>query len=176
MGISFQLKDGRSVDVRPLTKADASAAQRFFVKIGEQTIFTNQYPGQPIKDLEQLTARYENKTSFHLGAFDGSELVGHIFGGILKPDHPWVGRTCRFGLMILDGYKRQGIAGFLMEQMEMWAKDKKMHRIEASVRCQNLAAIALYLKKGFVIEGQAKETAFINGVWHDEYLIAKLLD
>lgn len=176
MGISFQLKDGRSVDVRPLTKADASAAQRFFVKIGEQTIFTNQYPGQPVKDAEQLAAQYENKRFFHLGAFDGSELVGHIFGGIPKLDHPWLGRTCRFGLMILDGYKRQGIGGFLIDQMEMWAKDRKMHRIEASVRCQNLAAIALYLKKGFVIEGQAKETAFINGVWHDEYLIAKLLD
>lgn len=176
MGISFQLKDGRSVDVRPLTKADASAAQRFFVKIGEQTIFTNQYPGQPVKDAEQLAAQYENKRFFHLGAFDGSELVGHIFGGIPKLDHPWLGRTCRFGLMILDGYKRQGIGGFLIDQMEMWAKDKKMHRIEASVRCQNSAAIALYLKKGFVIEGRAKETAFINGVWHDEYLIAKLLD
>ncbi len=176
MGISLHLKEGRSVDVRPLTKADAPAAQRFFVKIGEQTVFTNQYPGQPVKDAEQLAAQYENKRFFHLGAFDGSELVGHIFGGIPKLDHPWLGRTCRFGLMILDGYKRQGIGGFLIDQMEMWAKDRKMHRIEASVRCQNLAAIALYLKKGFVIEGRLKETAFINGAWHDEYTIAKLLD
>ncbi len=172
----FLFKDGRCVRIRRLSSDDVPAAQKFLDLIAEQTIFTNQYPGQPVKESEKMKAQYENENVLYLAAFDEDKIVGQIMCGISKPAHPWIGRTCQFGLMILDGYKRQGIAGFLMDKMEMWAKDKKMHRIEGTVRCQNLAAIALYLKKGFVIEGRLKETAFINGQWHDEYTIAKLLD
>ena len=51
-----------------------------------------------------------------------------------------------------------------------------MHKIEGEVRALNQAGIALYLKHGFIIEGAKRDTAFINGAWHTNYIIGKILD
>ena len=55
-------------------------------------------------------------------------------------------------------------------------KDKYLLSLKdfnASAYLENLIKAGV---TSFKIEGRLKETAFINGVWHDEYLIAKLLD
>lgn len=91
-----------------------------------------------------------------------------------KPGHPWVGRNCEFGISLLERYYRQGLGTFLMQKIEEWAKDKGMRRINGRVRAKNRAALALYLKCGFEIEGYIREMAFINGEWHGEYCIGKV--
>lgn len=64
----------------------------------------------------------------------------------------------------------------MMQLLEEWAKTKNVKRIEGRVRTGNRQGIALYLKCGFKIEGHHLHTALIDGHWHDEYTIAKLLD
>jgi RimJ/RimL family protein N-acetyltransferase len=38
----------------------------------------------------------------------------------------------------------------------------------------NLRAICAYLKCGFAIEGRARECAFVDGIWHDDAMMAVL--
>ena len=59
--------------------------------------------------------------------------------------------------------------------MVQWAKENHIHRIEGSVREKNIPAIGLYLKHGFVLEGLMRDKACINGVWHNEYMISKMV-
>lgn len=63
----------------------------------------------------------------------------------------------------------------MMLKLEDEAKQIGMHRLYSCVRARDLTGINLYLSLGFSIDGLAKEVAFINNEWHDEYYISKLL-
>ncbi len=50
----------------------------------------------------------------------------------------------------------------------------QLHRIGIRVLAHNSRAIRAYQKCGFVIEGRERETAFIDGVWHDDVMMGLL--
>jgi RimJ/RimL family protein N-acetyltransferase len=50
----------------------------------------------------------------------------------------------------------------------------RLHRIGIRVLAHNSRAIRAYQKCGFVIEGRERETAFIDGVWHDDVMMGLL--
>lgn len=48
------------------------------------------------------------------------------------------------------------------------------HRIGIRVLAYNERAIRAYQKCGFVIEGRERETAFVDGLWHDDLMMGIL--
>ncbi len=171
------LKNGITVCLRQMKGRDYQQAMLFLRQMASETIFTNQYPDQPDKDKEQCIETYENPNNFFKGVFlpDG-KMIGLVSACIMKPNHPWSGFSCDFGISILKDYYGNGLGTKLMQDMEEWARDKKMHSIMGGVRAGNVRAIGLYLKCGFQIDGLFRQTAFINGQWHDMYHITKILE
>ncbi|KAA1178367.1 GNAT family N-acetyltransferase [Rhizobium tropici] len=49
-----------------------------------------------------------------------------------------------------------------------------LHRIGIRVLAYNTRAIRAYEKCGFVIEGRERETAYVNGSWHDDIMMGLL--
>ncbi|MGV1776808.1 GNAT family N-acetyltransferase [Agrobacterium fabrum] len=49
-----------------------------------------------------------------------------------------------------------------------------LHRIGIRVLAYNERAIRAYEKCGFIIEGRERETAFVDGVWHDDLMMGIL--
>ena len=58
----------------------------------------------------------------------------------------------------------------------MWTAEKDIHRIELVVLRDNISAIGLYKKMGFVEEGVRKQSSYLNGQFVDEIYMAKLLN
>lgn len=173
----FYLKDGRKVYVRPLEAGDFEGFCCFFEQLAEETIYTNQYPGRPRKSQEAYNAQLYSENFCRWVVIDeNGAIVGTCSIGIERADHPWLKYGAGFGIMFLKEYTGQGLGRFLMQKMEQWVRDKGAHRISAEVRAKNVAALALYLKCGFVVEGLARHAAFINNEWHDHYYISKILD
>jgi RimJ/RimL family protein N-acetyltransferase len=50
----------------------------------------------------------------------------------------------------------------------------KLHRVSVRVVDYNLRAIRAYQRCGFVIEGRERESAFVDGIWHDDVMMAIL--
>ncbi|MBB3441141.1 GNAT family protein [Rhizobium sp. BK379] len=50
----------------------------------------------------------------------------------------------------------------------------KLHRIGIRVLAYNERAIRAYAKCGFIVEGQERETAFVDGKWHDDLMMGLL--
>ena len=171
----FTSRSGVVLVIRPLKADDYEGVRAYLKTFAAETIFTNQYPGQPEKSKERLVKGYEDENSLYLGVFAKERIIGVCSIKIERPDHPW-SRNAGFGIGMLKDYYHQGIGTELMKRMENWAREKRVHRIEGVVRTANLPAIGLYLKCGFVIEGRKRECAKIDGVWYDEYVIAKLLN
>ncbi|WP_113406116.1 GNAT family N-acetyltransferase [Rhizobium sp. SYY.PMSO] len=53
-------------------------------------------------------------------------------------------------------------------------EDIGLHRIGIRVLAYNRRAIRAYEKCGFVIEGRERETAYVNGSWHDDIMMGLL--
>lgn len=173
----FCLKNQQEVYVRLVQEEDYEAYCVFYEKLAEETIFTNQYVGRPRRSREAFLAQVNAENIYRLVVLNkDEEIIGVCSVVIERPEHPWLNRNCDFGIMILKKYTGQGLGMHLMKKMEEWARAKKMHRIGAQVRAKNVAALALYLKCGFVIEGLMRDAAYINQEWHDQYYIGKILD
>ncbi|MBP0574323.1 GNAT family N-acetyltransferase, partial [Mycobacterium tuberculosis] len=72
-------------------------------------------------------------------------------------------------------YQRRGVASALMRAMFDLADNwMNIVRLELSVFSDNAAAIALYRKHGFVIEGEAKADSFRAGRYVDTTHMARL--
>ena len=174
---NFTLKNGKTVTIRRVRATDYEAARDFIRQFSTESIFTHQYPGQPDIDRKKSEELYERDDNCFIGAFEnGGRLVSIANFRIDRPNHPWAGRNCGFGISTLEEYCGQGLGTRLMQLLEQEARAKNMHRIYGSVRALNRRAIGLYLKCGFQIDGLSHETAFINGQWHDEYYISKILE
>jgi RimJ/RimL family protein N-acetyltransferase len=55
------------------------------------------------------------------------------------------------------------------------ALDVGLHRLELMVMTHNAAAVALYRKMGFQVEGTHTHALCVDGRYVDEYCMAKLL-
>jgi len=68
--------------------------------------------------------------------------------------------------------------GFGTEAMRLVAKfafdGLSLHRLTLRVLAFNERAIAAYRKVGFIEEGRERETALIDGVWHDDVIMGLL--
>lgn len=156
-------------------REDAVVAAIFLDQVAKETIFTNQYPKQPPKDIKKMVKDYGDDNNFFLGIFDGERMVGSISCMIQRPLHPWCNFNATFGISLLEEVQGKGYASRMIDIMVKWAYSKGLHRIEGRVRTRNERALRLYIKKGFQIEGLHKEDAYINGEWHDSYSIVKVI-
>lgn len=77
---------------------------------------------------------------------------------------------------ILQAYTGRGIGTQLFIELERWARQKQMTRLELTVMVNNPAGIALYKKRGFEIEGIKRRSIIVDGQYIDEYYMSKLLE
>lgn len=63
----------------------------------------------------------------------------------------------------------------LFREMDIWAMNNGIVRLELSVMTHNQAALGLYTKSGFEIEGTKRKSLIIDGEWVDEYYMSKIL-
>ena len=80
-----------------------------------------------------------------------------------------------FGLTIHDDYQNMGIGTALLQHIINVARTKKISKIHLNVSSENVRAIHLYKKVGFVTEGTLHKASFVNGKYRDEYRMALFL-
>ena len=176
----FILKNDQQITLRSITPDDAEVFLKFREQVPHDSINTMQYVGMKFSSLEETTKRLatqlDDKIILNIGAFDSGKLIGYLNFRLEMPDHPWVQHLGQFGMMILKEYWGEGIGKKLLELQEMHARAHGITRIEAKVRVKNDRGVKLYEHNGYKIEGTRKLAAKINGEFHDEYFIAKILN
>ena len=105
-----------------------------------------------------------------------AEVNGVVVGcvGLQISPRPRTRHTGGLGIMVNADYQRQGIGKALMTAILDIADNWLMlKRVELCVFVENETAIAMYRKMGFVVEGTKKYAATRNGLYADEYLMAR---
>ena len=79
------------------------------------------------------------------------------------------------GMAVRDDWQGKGVGTTLMEAaLDLADNWLNLTRVELRVYVDNAAAIALYEKFGFEVEGTHRRLAFRNGEYVDSYSMARL--
>lgn len=81
-----------------------------------------------------------------------------------------------FGIKIVRDFSSIGLGSAMVLIMENIAKQMEVRRLQAKVRTSNHIGINFYRKLHYEIEGVRKQATFINGIYEDEFYIAKILN
>ncbi len=106
-------------------------------------------------------------------AEEQSKLTGYLFA--INEEVNRKRHSVYVAIGIHKGERGKGIGTKLFLALEKWAKEKKLHRIELTVLEHNKAAIALYIKMGFEVEGIKRDSLLIDGKYVNELYMSKLL-
>lgn len=111
--------------------------------------------------------------SFSLVACRGELLCGQL--GLEPRKHPRRRHAAALGMAVRESARRQGVGSALMEAaIDLAEKWLAVQRIELEVFVDNEAAIGLYRKFGFVVEGTLRRYAFRDGKYVDVLAMARI--
>lgn len=110
----------------------------------------------------------------HLVALRGGKLVGQL--GLEALQSPRRRHVATLGMGVKAAAQRTGVGSALVvaaiEACEQWMN---ISRIELYVYTQNKAAVGLYQKHGFVVEGTCRNYSFRDGVYVDAHVMARVV-
>ena len=176
--VKFKLKDGRVVTIRPLRADDYDAFAKFhkeFAK-GPGAKWAWMYPERPMPEKEHMLKDWSNKNNLFIGVFDENKIVGYAQIRKLMVGHPFSARNAMTATSILEKYTSNGLGAKIMLIIEKWAYENGVHKLEAETFLKNTRSIGNLLKSGYEIVGISHDAAFIDGEWHHEYILEKILE
>lgn len=168
------------IQIRPATVDDAGDYLSLWETLDSETEFMLYERGERKMSLQQQTERLRevvNSSDIHmLSVLDTSEskLIG--FAGAQRFKNRREYHKASIVLGIRATHWQRGIGGALLQQLETWSEEQNIHRLQLTVSKANLRAIKLYCKYGYRLEGIQKDAIRLRTGYHDQYLMAKLLN
>jgi L-amino acid N-acyltransferase YncA len=116
----------------------------------------------------------ENSIFPQVVALHGGKVVGwcDVMTVSERPVHAHAGFIT---IGIVEEHRGRGLGRLLIAAAIDAAKKKGLTRLELIVREENLAAVTLYKKMGFEIEGLKRNANRVDGVYENAYVMGLLL-
>ena len=147
------LKDGSTVQVRPMRPEDDKALLALFQSLSERSLWLRFYSLLKGAALAAEACRETNlDRAFGLVALSGAEekIVGHAFYASIDEQRAEVAFT------IGDDFQRRGLGTLLLGQLAEVAAANGIQTFEAEVVAANHAMIRVFRESGFPIEVNAR--------------------
>lgn len=157
---------------------DAKNIVDFYNYVGGETSFLSfekdEYPMCAEEQAEEIRSLEKKNTSIMLLAMDGEEIAGIATvrsSAKIKERHDG-----ELGIVVARKYQGQGVGTELICRLIRWAKGNGVTtRISLDTRADNVKAVELYMKLGFVVEGCRRNTTLLNGKYYDLYVMGMML-
>ncbi|WP_423039395.1 GNAT family N-acetyltransferase [Undibacterium sp. Di26W] len=159
------------IHVRRAEVSDAAQLQRVFASTGTYA-GTLQLPHPSLEMWQERLEKTDPKDTRLVAIYDGV-VVGSASLHLEKAQRrQHVGSV---GMGVADAFSGRGIGTALLTEL-LHISDNWLNllRVELTVFCDNAAAIHLYQKFGFDMEGTMRAHAFRNGEFVDSYAMARL--
>lgn len=157
---------------------DAKNIVDFYNFVGGETSYLSfekdEYPNTVEGQIEDIKAIEGNPTNTMLLALDGEKIVGIA---TISSSHKIKSRhEGELGIVVAKDYHGRGIGSELIKRLIDWAKGNGVTtRIKLDTRADNVKAVSLYLKFGFVVEGCLKNSTLLNGEYYDLYVMGMMI-
>jgi ribosomal protein S18 acetylase RimI-like enzyme len=161
------------VVISPIAVANAASFHSCLDGVARERRYLAQVEALPLEKIESFVRESVDNDAVQFVALDEARVVGwaDIF-----PAWPHAITHCgSLGMGILPAYRRQGIGEALLHACIAKAKVKGITRIELEARADNVPAIRLYEKLGFVHEALKRNAMRFDGVYFDSVQMSLLL-
>lgn len=144
-----------------------ASSQYMLWEAGEREI-ENESQKKMIERMED-----SNNSTILVAENKNNELVGYLFaiGGDAKRNK----HSAYIVVGISENYRGQGVGSKLFKELEQWATQHGIRRLELTVVTGNQAGLSLYKNMGFEVEGVKRYSLFINDEFVDEYYMSKII-
>jgi RimJ/RimL family protein N-acetyltransferase len=168
---------GNVMKIRKLVPEDGEAFAQLIQDVENESSYMLFGPGERNVSEDIQRRMIEAFSSRDNAAIFAAEVNG-LLAGYLIVNGGMAGRVRHSAALVIGirkDYRGQGVGYSLFQKLDSWAMEAGLHRLELSVVSENERALGLYKKAGFIVEGIKKHSIFIDGEYHDEYIMAKLL-
>lgn len=165
------------MSIRSIQKGDGKDFLRMQHQLDKETDFMLLYPEERTttdEELEQQITQFLIHDDFWYVALDDNGAIS----GYIQAERNKLKKISHAAYIVIglqQKLQRKGIGTAFFQELERWAKEQQIKRLELTVITENAGAVQLYQNAGFEIEGTKKSAIYQNGAYLDEYYMAKLL-
>ena len=166
--------------IREAEPKDAAELVAFLNRVSLETDFTSLDGDGILLTSEEmeifLNKQASSDNQITLLAFLNDKIAGIV--NITADQRKRVRHIGDLFIVIGKKYWNNGLGSLLLEEVVEWAQASGiLRRLQLTVQTRNQAAVHLYQKHGFVIEGRQERGAYIEeGDFIDVYLMGRLID
>lgn len=163
--------------IRKIEIEDSERFLNMLKQLDNETKYMMFEPGERRTTLDEMESNIRNmntSNSLILVAEDNVNIVG-----FLSAERGFFNRikhSAYIVIGILKDYRGKKIGIKLFEELEKWALENNIKRLELTVMIHNEGAIRLYKKMGFKIEGIKEKSLIIDENFVDEYYMGKFFE
>lgn len=161
------------VEVRPGRPRDAASFDRAWSAILEEGWVRSAPLPNPVRHYRTLFRDARTDHGLWLVAVAGGDVVGHL--AITREEHPATRHIASLGLGVLAEWRGRGIGSTMIGDALAWARDVGVRKVILTVYPDNLPAVNLYRKFGFIEEGRFFRHSVRDGEYRDEILMGRWL-
>mgnify|MGYP002753181836 CR=1 FL=1 len=169
------------MNIRKIRTEDAEKFFEMCCQIDEETGFMMFEAGerrQRVRDLAALRQKINRAVLavdlVLVAENDDKELVG--FMSAQRGEYNRILHSAYIVVGIKKAYQGRGIGREFFALLDDWARENDIIRLELTVECKNVNAISLYERCGFKKEGLREKSMRVDGVFVDEYYMAKIIE
>jgi putative acetyltransferase len=151
--------------ISAIAVANAAGYHRCLDTVARERRYLAQIEAVPLEKLEAIVRENVANDAVQFVALDGIRVVG--WADIFPAWAHAVSHCGSLGMGVHPDYRRQGLGEALLRACITKANAKGITRIELEARADNLPAIRLYEKLGFVHEAVKRNAMRFDGVYFD---------
>lgn len=154
------------VIVAEMKRAHIRSWHRAFEAVAQESRYFVRTHAPTLQDLKRAFRDGEERDNPLYAALSGDEVAGWI--RVAFPDLPALAHSGTLVMGVLPAYRRQGVGTELLRRaLAKGFEREERIRIQLEVYTDNDAAIALYTRSGFQVEGVARQAVRLNGHYKD---------
>lgn len=163
------------MNIRRCEINDANNMLKMLLELDKETeymLFEADERPNDINRMKVMINQSINGDNLLLIAIEDDNIIGFLSAhrGILRK----IRHTTYIVVGIREKFRGKGIGKKLFCELDLWAKENNVSRLELTVMCPNTIAKQLYEKNGFETEGIRRNATFMNGEYIDEYYMSKI--
>jgi RimJ/RimL family protein N-acetyltransferase len=163
-----------TIEVRPIREEDIERFRATVDAVARERQSIARLEAPPIEQVRAFILRNIEKSCPQFVAIADRQVVGWCnIPPMAREVSAHVGDLF---MGLLPQWRGQGLGARLLREALAAADAFGYRRIELGVFAGNANAAALYRKAGFVEEGIKRRAVLIDGVFHDEIIMARLRD
>lgn len=159
--------------VRQIELHDVPAFRACLDSVARERKYLAQVEAPPLERVKSFVAESVANDAVQFVAIEGGELIGwcDVF-----PHWAYaLQHVGTLGMGVREGYRGRGVGEQLLRRTLDHAVKKGIYRVTLEARADNLRAIRLYERFGFVHEGMARAALRFEGCFYDGVNMALLL-